>query len=392
MVLGLPLFVIFAVYAVVNTYLPVLLSSLGYSVTEIGILQGVFEAAGLAFPIFITSRVSRSGRFSIVITALAGLMIVVLPPLIFVRSFWVTSVSLALFAVGYKGTVPLVDTMVSRSLGKKAIDYGKVRVLGSIGFVVAALLLQFTDVVDSSSPKSIAWAIAFPSALFILSIYAVPFIARIRPRVESAQEETDADMPHLSMKRPRAFIRAFPRSFWVGIAVIFLGFFGMTPSQRFFSLYVRDYLGLEVYALLWAVSAAAEVPFMFMSGMFIKRFGTKSILLCSLAAIGLRNVVYAAFPSLAGAVAGQLFHSVCFGLFHPAAVVFIGERVPKKMLAVALTLYTSVSVGIASVLGNVAGGWIIDTFGYRPLFLIFAAFPLAAVIVFPFLSKRAVRR
>jgi PPP family 3-phenylpropionic acid transporter len=146
MVLGLPLFVIFAVYAVVNTYLPVLLSSLGYSVTEIGILQGVFEAAGLAFPIFITSRVSRSGRFSIVITALAGLMIVVLPPLIFVRSFWVTSVSLALFAVGYKGTVPLVDTMVSRSLGKKAIDYGKVRVLGSIGFVVAALLLQFTDV------------------------------------------------------------------------------------------------------------------------------------------------------------------------------------------------------------------------------------------------------
>ncbi len=399
MVLGIPLFLIFGVYGVVNAYLPVMLSGLGYSVTEIGVLQGMFEAAGMAFPILVNARVDRKGNYVTVITFLAVLMIVVLPPLVAFRSFWVTGLLLALLAVGYKGTVPLVDTMVSRSLGGDATDYGKVRVLGSIGFVCVTLLLQFTSLVDSSSAASIAIAIAVPCALFALSVPLVPrvFARMSRSRGSASRAETRSRAPEtadvqpvsaISIGSPRAFIAAFPRSYWAGIALVFLGFFGMTPSQRFFSLYVRDYLGLESYAGLWALSAAAEVPFMFLSGWFIRKYGTKGILVFSLATIGARNLVYAAIPTFGGAVIGQLFHSVCFGLFHPAAVVFIGERVPKRLLALALTMYTSVSVGLASVLGNVAGGFIIDRFGYRALFLAFAAFPLAGVLALPLLSRK----
>ncbi len=403
MVLGIPLFLIFGVYGVVNAYLPVMLSGLGYSVTEIGVLQGMFEAAGMAFPILVNARVDRRGNYVTVITLLALLMIVVLPPLVAFRSFWVTGLLLALLAVGFKGTVPLVDTLVSRSLGGNATDYGKVRVLGSIGFVCVTLLLQFTSVVDSTSASSIAVAIAVPCALFAASVPLVPrLFARIslaRARrsgagtpVAGADPQPKADRGDsstaVSIGSPRAFVAAFPKSYWAGIALVFLGFFGMTPSQRFFSLYVRDYLGLESYAGLWALSAAAEVPFMFLSGRFIRKYGTKGILVFSLAAIGARNLVYAAIPTFGGAVIGQLFHSVCFGLFHPAAVVFIGERAPKRLLALALTMYSSVSVGIASVLGNVAGGFVIDRFGYRVLFVVFAAFPLAGVLALPAFSKR----
>ena len=412
MVLGIPLFLIFGVYGVVNAYLPVMLSNLGYSVTEIGVLQGLFEAAGMAFPILVNARVDRKGNYVTVITLLSVLMILVLPPLVAFRSFWLTGLLLALLAVGYKGTVPLVDTMVSRSLGGDATDYGKVRVLGSIGFVCVTLLLQFTTLVDSSSAPSIAIAIAVPCALFALSVPLVPRVGAlasrtragtrpvssgeavvepvvgpvVEPVVEPVAKNATASAPAIAS--PREFLAAFPRSYWAGIAIVFLGFFGMTPSQRFFSLYVRDYLGLESYAGLWALSAAAEVPFMFLSGRFIRKYGTKNILVFSLAVIGARNLVYAAVPTFGGAVVGQLFHSVCFGLFHPAAVVFIGERAPKRFLALALTMYTSVSVGIASVLGNVTGGFIIDRFGYRVLFLAFAAFPLLGVLALPAFSKR----
>lgn len=397
MVHGIPLFLIFGVYGVVNAYLPVMLSDLGYSVTEIGVLQGLFEAAGMAFPIFVNARVDRKGNYVAVITLLAVLMILVLPPLVAFRNFWLTGALLALLAVGYKGTVPLVDTMVSRSLGGDATDYGKVRVLGSIGFVCVTLLLQFTPLVDSSSASSIAIAMAVPCALFAVSVPLAPRIASLTSRTRGDRVEENGAGSHDAGKArlespaiasPRALVAAFPKSYWAGIAIVFLGFFGMTPSQRFFSLYVRDYLGLESYAGLWALSAAAEVPFMFLSGRFIKKYGTKNILVFSLAAIGARNLVYAAIPTFGGAVVGQLFHSVCFGLFHPAAVVFIGERAPKRLLALALTMYTSVSVGIASVLGNVTGGLIIDRLGYRALFLAFAAFPLLGVMSLPVLAKR----
>ncbi|HNQ98331.1 MAG TPA: MFS transporter, partial [Treponemataceae bacterium] len=81
-------------------------------------------------------------------------------------------------------------------------------------------------------------------------------------------------------------------------------------------------------------------------------------------------------------------HSVCFGLFHPAAVVFISERVPKRLLAVGLTIYTSVAVSMSSVIGNVAGGFIIDRWGYRVLFVFFSVFPLLGVLFFMLMRTR----
>lgn len=391
--MGIPLFLIFATYGVVNTYLPILLHDLGYGPTMIGVLQGLFEGAGLLFPVFISSKVDRKGNYGLVLILLAVMMVLVLPPLVAFPSFGVTAAALMVFAVGFKGTVPVADAFVSRSLGPKATNYGKVRVLGTVGFVCITVLFQFTRLIDPDSPKSIALWMGIPTALLAVSVAFIPGLLRPRqtaPRAGNAANGAGNDShgagsasPAPVTARPRLpFLdRGFSPSFWIGISLFFLGFLGLTPSQRFFSLYVQEYLGLNSYAGLWALSAAAEVPFMFLSGRFIRCFGTVPIILASLVAIGARNLVYAAFPSFGGAVAGQLFHSVCFGLFHPAAVVFVTERVSSRLTAVGLTLYTSVSVGIASVLGNVLGGLVIDLFGYRALFVTFTAFPLVGIAI-----------
>jgi PPP family 3-phenylpropionic acid transporter len=395
--MGIPLFLLFCVYGVVNTYLPILLFDLGYSATLIGVLQGIFEAAGLLFPIFVSSKVDRKGNYGIVMILLALLMVVVLPALVFINNFWVTALALALFAIGFKGAVPVSDALVSRRLGQNNTNYGKVRVMGSIGFVCITLLLQFTHLIKSDSPSSIALWMGLPSVLFALSVVAIPGLLKTWPQTPVPADAPVSD----SSAAPRAeppvsvgpsLLREFPEAFWLGIGLVFLGFLGMTPSQRFFSLYVQEYLHLESYAGLWALSAMAEVPFMFLSGWFIRRFGTERILFVSLLAVILRNLVYAIFPTFGGAVAGQLFHSVCFGLFHPAAVVFVTQRAPKRLMAVGLTLYSSVAVGIASVLGNILGGIVIDSLGYRPLFVVFSVFPLIGIFLFIALRNRLYAR
>ena len=368
MSMGIPLFLLFCVYGGVNVYLPVLLSGLGYSATMIGILQGIFEAAGLVFPIFVSSKVDRKGNYGTVMVFLGVLMAAVLPPLVLFNNFWVTALVLALFAVGFKGAVPVADALVSRVLGDDRVNYGKVRVLGSIGFVCITLLFQFTPLVNPDSASSIAFWMGLPALLFALSVLVIPGLLRVWPRQDHAEASSNATAgessgvaveasagisasktadgssplpasPDAGKKGALSVLSQFPFPFWAGIGLIFLGYLGMTPSQRFFSLYVREYLHLESYAGLWALSAAAEVPLMFLSGWFIRRYGTERILLVSLAAIAVRNLVYAAFPSFGGAVAGQLFHAICFGLFHPAAVVFVTERAPKRLMVVGMTLY-----------------------------------------------------
>lgn len=396
MILGLPLFFLFSVYGVVNAYLPVLLSSLGYSVSEIGLLLGCFEAAGLSIPIFISSRVDKRGNHGQTVILLTILMIIVLPPLVLFQNFFLSALFLGLLAVGFKGTVPLVDAMISRNMGSDNTNYGKIRVMGSIGFVFITLLLQFSRLINPDSAASIAGAIIIPALLVILSIMFIPGLLTVVPR-SSEKSSSIAETQEIAVVNPILaavlFFRSLPAryitqfkklspAFWFGIFLIFLGFFALTPSQRFFSLYVRDFLGLESYAGLWALSAAAEIPFMFLSGYFIRKHGTEKLLVVSLAAITIRNLVYAVFPTFGGAVAGQLFHSVCFGLFHPAAVVFISERVPRRYLAVGLTLYTSFSMGLASVIGNVIGGFVIEFYGYRVLFTLFSFFPLIGIAAF----------
>lgn len=400
MSMGLPLFLLFSVYGVCNTYLPILLLRLGYTVQTIGILLGVFEAAGLVFPLFISRRVDRQGNYGQMMLLLTLLMVALLPPLAYLRNFWATAVFLALFAIGFKGVVPVSDALVSRLLGPAQEKYGRVRVLGSIGFVCVNLLLQFTGLVDSGDVRSIAFWIGLPALLFILSLLFIPGLmkrfpqnghrdlssAGPAPAVKSAPREATGRQPFAETRlgrllRVRSFAE-FPASFWVGILLIFLGNLGMTPSQKFLSLYVKEYLGLDSYAGLWALSAAAEIPFMFLSDRFIKKFGPERILLVSLVAISVRHLVYAVFPSFSGAVAGQLFHSLCFGLFHPAAIVFISRRAPRRLIAVAMTLYTSVASGLAAVIGNVMGGFVIAAAGYPAMFVFFSFFPLLGVAVF----------
>jgi MFS transporter, PPP family, 3-phenylpropionic acid transporter len=316
------------------------------------------------------------------------LMAAVMPLLVISRSFPLAALALAVLAIGYKGAVPVSDALVSRILAGNRTNYGRIRVFGSIGFVCMALLLQFTALVDPSSPRSIALWIAIPALLFSLSVALIPGLLRVWPRQDDASGAEKTAVPVGKSGRISSVLGVFSSTYWAGIALIFLGFLGLTPSQRFFSLYVQDFLGLESYAGLWALAAAAEVPFMFLSGKFIRRYGTERIILVSLAAIALRNLVYAAFPTFGGAVAGQLFHSVCFGLFHPAAVVFVADRAPKRFMAVAMALYTSVSVGLASVLGNVAGGFVIDRLGYCALFVIFSAFPVMGMLLYAAFRRR----
>ena len=182
MIMGIPLFLLFCVYGVVNTYLPILLFLLGYSPTLIGILQGIFDAAGLIFPIFISSRVDAKGNYGITMILCGAIMAVMPPLLIYVRNFWISAFALAVFAIGFKGAVPVSDALISRMLGTSNTNYGKIRVTGSIGFVFITLFLQITQLINTTSAASIALWLILPAFLFSLSVIVIPRIRSPMPR------------------------------------------------------------------------------------------------------------------------------------------------------------------------------------------------------------------
>ena len=386
MVLALPIFFLFAIYGVVAVYLPVVLTGMGYTATQVGFLLGIFEGAGVILPLIVSPLIEKKGQYGLFLILMGLVMAVVPVPMVKIMGFRATAAFLSLYSFGYKGAVPLSDSLIQKFLTGGENDYGKVRVAGSIGYVVMTLLLQ-RFVPAGTVRQYMVWMVV-SAGLFALSLFFVPGILASQGKDILAAEKSASQISSEKKEGVWQTLAQFPPMFWMGLWLLFLGFFGLTPVTKMLALYTTEFLHSNAVGALSAISAASEIPFMFFSGRFLRRYGSLNLLVFCTALVGVRMLLYILFPNMTGAVLGQLLNSVTYGLYHPAAVVFVAQYAPKGKLMISMSLYSIFALGLASVLGNSLGGWMIDSFGYPVLFTTFAVFPLVGVLVYLFVRKK----
>ena len=375
---GFPYFLLFTIYAVITAYLPITLKAIGFSTAQVGILLGIIEIVGVCAPFFVMQWLDKTGRYGFMMCIFGVDMALLLLPLLRFHSFFVTGVCLGIFAVGFKGMVPVLDGFTTKALDQHNDQYGKIRALGSAGFVGMNLFLQLHPLISGKNPLSIIMSVSAGALLFVITLRWVPDLYDFG-LVQTDEKSNAGVYDRLDL------LTAFPQVFWEYLSLIFFAFLGLVPCQRFFSLYVEEYIKVEASAGLWALSAMAEIPMLIISGKLIQRFGKGLLLVLCLLSIIVRNCCYIFIPGIAGAVVGQLLHSISFGLFHPLSVLLCVFHSHGNTVT-AMTLFTAAS-GIAYVIGSMIGGYIIEYAGYPALFLLFSIFP-AIGACFYFLTMR----
>jgi len=447
-----PSFFLFAVYAGITAWLPLFLRNMGYSVVHIGFLLAVFEVFGVIVPFFSGNIPAKNGKYGLFLF-INGCVLALIPCVMFsLPLFALTALCLAVYASAIKAVIPVSDSFIGLQLGTKRDRYGRIRAVGSLGFVVANIVMQrFIHIDTISALETVLW-MTVPAVLFSLSLIVIPGImAPLLPpsptsekpqpapnvtgtaqalqrssdvtgtapsesavKAESAPAESApaAGMPADRTEKPEKtelpekpkiprgffgtiagafslFFGQFSPYYWLVLALIFLTMFGQAPTNHFFSMYVREYLHSDAAGFLWVLSALSEIPFMFFSNRFIRRYGSVKLLLFCSAASSVRNLVYVCFPSVAGAAAAQLFNSVTFGLFHPAAVMFAAQHARRKeQYVLSQLLYSICAIGTAKILASALGGIVVHRFGYGFLYASYSAFPLAGILLFAVLNKR----
>ena len=425
---GVPYFLLFSIYAIINAYLPIMLRTLGFSTAQIGILLGIIEIVGVCAPFFITRQLDKTGRYGLVMCIFGFDIALLLLPLLRFHSFFVTAVCLGIFAVGFKGMVPVLDGFTTKALGQHDAQYGKIRALGSVGFVSMNLFLQMHPFISGKNPVSMILTVSVGALMFVIMLRWVPDLYGLtgvpaginfdtgatgdtsNTSIQNGQEplaikmcsaepirlqepcvvEKFSDDPIESNGRVktagerlvdvRSLFTAFPKLFWECLLLIFLAFLGLVPCQRFFSLYVEEYIKVEASAGLWALSAMAEIPLLIISGKLIRRFGKERLLAVCLLSVIIRNCCYIFIPGISGAVIGQLLHSLSFGLFHPLSVLLC-VLLSYGNTVTAMAFFTAAN-GIAYVIGSMAGGYVIEYLGYPALFLLFSIFPAIGICLY----------
>lgn len=373
--LGLGYFSFLAIFGVSTPYLQILLRGLGYGPAAVGLLLGVFELAGIASP-FLAGRIADSrGRFRPVLAASCLATLAALPLLVLLRGAAATVAGLVLLAVGLKALAPLMDaasTNYAEARPELGIRYGRLRAAGSAGFILVALALQALPGFDEGPPTRIALAMGALTALFLAVLPLVPESGRAPRGSRAAPAEK----------------RGFAPGFGLGLAVIALSRVAMAPISSFFSLYVKEELHWNAVGGLWALGAAAEIPLMILAYRVVARLGAMGAIAVSTAAVALRLAVCAVFPSPAGAIAAQLLHALCYGLFQPAAVAFVALSAPPERRASAMALYMGLGVGLPTFLGSALGGLVVEGFGYRLLFAAYIPFALASLALWAGSGRR----
>ena len=369
-----------AIFAVIGPYLPIMLRSLGYSTILIGIMLAVFEGAGIAGPIVFGHWADRSGKYRLLLLVSCIVPAALAFPLaLFVHPI-VSALFLAFMSFGFKPSVSLLDAATTITIGETG-NYGKIRVWGSIGYVLAVLWLQWTPVFTPDTALNIAFWISFIAIITIVPVLILPLDSHMDTHNRDNKEKTVK-----TNNNPwKNIISVY---FIAGFILIFSSRFSMAAFYTYLPLYLTESMLWNAVGLMFALGALSEIPFILFSRKLIIRFGPMSLLVLASFAVIVRLLLLAFLPYKPAIVAAQLLHSLCFGIFYPASIAFISSVFPPEKRGIGMSLFLTLGTGLPILIGNMAGGFIVDLAGYRSLFITYAVLSGVGMLVYFILRKR----
>ena len=364
----------FAIPAVSAPYLAILLRDLGYSPIWVGMLLSIFAGAGIVGPFALGFWADRIGNYRHALIVAAIIPTVVAFPLVLWVHPALSAVFLALMAFGLRSSNSLLDAVTTIQIGKTG-NYGRIRVWGSVSFIVVALFLQITPFLRPDSAWNIALWLTLISAMAIVPILILP-----RSALSSS---TGPNPGGIGIEKGRPIFSAYVIG---GLGIIFVISFSMSAVYSYFPLYLTEVLEWDVVGLMFAIGTASELPVIFLSAALLRRFGPLPLLAVSAAGVTLRLLIWAFLPFGPFVLASQLLHALCFGTFFPAMVYFIAGVFPPKNRGKGMSLFVALGMGLPSLLGTLVGGAILEAApgaaGFRLLFTLYAATAGLGILIF----------
>lgn len=350
----------FAAIGAFNPYAPLWFKELGFSTLAIGTLAALQAWTRVLAPYgwgwMGDHHRGGAGRVRLIQWA-AGASVLAASALLWTRGYTAVAVAVTLLFLANAGVVPLSEAVLARhlqALGQmNSTRYGRVRLWGSVGFILAVTGYGF-----ALEAVGLSW---FP--VLLLAMYAALWIATMRlPAAAEAAASTGPAPAIWPVVRQ-------PEVVWF-LASAFFTVLAHSALYAFFSLYLDD-LGHDkrMVGLLWAVSVAVEIVFFWRQGPLFDRFDAHRWLAIAAAVTALRFVATAGFGgSLLVLVLAQATHAITFAAHHSACILLVTRHFPGALRGRGQALYATIGYGLSGVLGGLGGGWLSARAGFSAVF------------------------
>ena len=278
-------------------------------------------------------------------------------------TFTVVLVVMLFYAAFRSPMVMLADVVALERVRAAGTTYGKVRLFGSLGFLLAALVVG--RVLDPRAPAALPAVIAALLVLTTAAAWTLP--AKPDPR-------------RLPVAREARALLAAP-DFRAFLAISFLAQVAHSGHDLCLSLHLRD-RGADDATLgaAWAIGVAVEVGLMFFAEPLVARFTAPRLLVVALLGAASRWALIAAVTPLGALLSLQPLHAISFALWWLASLAYVKSRAPAQALATAQGLF-SATTALGSVIGMLTWGAVYRRQGGVMVFASTAVIALVAALV-----------
>lgn len=252
------------------------------------------------------------------------------------------------------------------------LDFGLSRGLGSIAYAVCAAALGF--VIDKFFPGVLGYIYLVFAALLLLIISAMEDL-------ESGQKTVKA---HPSAKKEDNIWKAVVKNhtfFW-----LMIGFGLANIANSAIATYtvniIKNLGGTDsILGIANFVSAASEMPIMLLFALLMKKSSCIRLLKISALFFVVKPLVLLFAGNLPLAFLGLALQGASFGLFTPAAVYFVNSNITPKNRVRGQAVFSMITAGAATCLGNLMGGWLQDAFSLQVMLAVCVIIALAGFVV-----------
>lgn len=291
-----------------------------------------------------------------------------------------------MYMILYMPTLALVNSVSFRQMSDPGQEFAKIRVWGTIGWIMAGLGISYLFAWDSSQGIADGMLrntfLMCAIASLALGLYSFSLPATLPKANGPVGLKEVLGLDALALLKDRNYAIFFIASILICIP---LAFYYQNANPFLAEIGVANPTGKMT------LGQVSEVLFMLLLPVFIHRFGIKKTLLIGMLAWALRYALFAfgnADEMVWMLLIGIALHGVCYDFFFVTGQIYTDARAGEKFKSSAQGMITLATYGVGMLIGFWVAGQITDHFStngvhdWQGIWIFPAIFAIAVLALF----------